>query len=452
VDVAERGSNPGGLLERTILRLLREPIHLFPLVLFAFAGPGVLYVNSVFNTETRWLVLACLFLYLLLTSKLFCCLNGGFGLMLFANILWCFLTCIWSDVPELTGAKAIAFAGITLAATSGGIEWARTRAADSLLGGLFPVTLLAIFTGVFGYATPGASVEAGVGVSLYRGLAGNPNMLGMLAAMGLPYAVWHFYSSKRHGAPPRAYFVSISLLIALVLIELASMSRASFLVMGCILILYLLAQQKRRQAIYVLAIIMVAVVAVLAAPDSIHDNFWRFADKGNPNADILFSRRSLWEVSYEQACKGGWFGGGYGVTIGETGFDFGLTAFGYGREKGNTQLAIMEELGLIGLWLYGLLLVSLFGHVARTFKQFQTRDDRVAFAILTGAILGMTLNSVFEAWWVAPGSPECSYFWGLVGIALGMGRVAAKPKQRRKSPNWQPRQELGANIHAVSER
>ena len=433
-------------------RLLREPSHLFPLVLIAFAGPAVLYVNSVFNTETRWLVLACLFIYLLLTSKLFCCLNGGFGLMLFANILWCFLTWSWSDVPELTGAKAIAFAVVTLAVTSGGIEWARTRAGNSLIAGLFPFTLLAIFAGFFGYSTPGASVDGGVGVSLYRGLTGNPNMLGMLAAMGLPYAVWHFYSSGRHGAPRRAYFVSIGLLAALVLIELTSMSRASFLIMSCILILYLLVQQKRRQAIYVLAIIMVAVVAVLAAPDSIHDNVWRFADKGNPNADILFSRRSLWEVSYEQARKGGWFGGGYGVTIGETGFDFGLTAFGYGREKGNTQLAIMEELGLIGLWLYGLLLVSLFGHLARTFKQFQTRDDKVAFGIVTGAILGMTVNSVFEAWWVAPGSPECSYFWGLVGIALGMGRVAAKTRQRRKSPNWQPRQELEANIHTVSER
>lgn len=94
-------------------RFLREPSHLFPLALFAFAGPEVSYVNSVFNTETRWLVLACLFMYLLLTSNLFRCLNGEFGLMLFANILWCFLTWSWSDVPELTGAKAIAFAGVT---------------------------------------------------------------------------------------------------------------------------------------------------------------------------------------------------------------------------------------------------------------------------------------------------------------------------------------------------
>ncbi|MGH8595985.1 MAG: hypothetical protein ACREXT_04940, partial [Gammaproteobacteria bacterium] len=113
-------------------RFLSQPSHLFPLALFAFAGPAVSYVNSVFNTETRWLVLACLFTYLLLTSKLICCLNGGFGLMLFANILWCFLTWSWSDVPELTGAKAIAFAGVTLAVTSGGIEWARTRTGDSL--------------------------------------------------------------------------------------------------------------------------------------------------------------------------------------------------------------------------------------------------------------------------------------------------------------------------------
>jgi hypothetical protein len=433
-------------------RFLREPSHLFPLALIAFVGPAVSYVNFVFNTETRWLVLACLFMYLLLTSKLFRCLNGGFGLLLFANILWCFLTWSWSDVPELTGAKATAFAVVTLAVTSGGIEWARTRTGDSLIAGLFPLTLLALFTGFFGYATPGSSIDAGVGVTLYRGLTGNPNMLGMLASMGLPYAVWRFYSAGRPGAPRRAYFVSVGLLIALVLIELRSMSRASFLVVGCILILYLLAQQKRRQAIYVLAIIMVAVAAVLAAPDSIHDNFWRFALKGNPNTDILFSRRSLWEVSYEQALKGGWFGGGYGVTIGETGFGGGLTAFGYGREKGNTQLAITEELGLIGLALYGLLLASLFVHLARTFKQIQTRDNKVALGIVTGAILGMTVNSVFEAWWVAPGSPESSYFWGLVGIALGLGRVAAKTRQQRTRPNWQSRPELTADAHAVTGR
>ncbi|MGH6835317.1 MAG: hypothetical protein ACREC9_07155 [Methylocella sp.] len=431
-------------------RLLREPSHLFPLTLIAFVGPAVSYVNSVFNTETRWLVLACLFMYLLLTRKLFRCLNGGFGLILFANILWCFLTWSWSEVPELTGAKAIAFAAVTLAVTSGGMEWARARTGDSLIAGLFPLTFLAIFAGFFGYAMPGASIDAGVGVTLYRGLTGNPNMLGMLASMGLPYAVWLFYSSGRTGAPRHAYFRSVGLLIALFLIELHSMSRASSLVMGCVLVFCLLAQRKRRQAMYVLAIILVAVVAVLAAPDSIHDNFWRFAHKGNPNADIFFSRRSLWDVSYGQALKGGWFGGGYGVTIGETGFGGGLSAFGYGREKGNTQLAITEELGLIGLGLYGLLLASLFVHLARTFKQIQTRDDKVAFGIVTGAILGMIANSVFEAWWVAPGSPESSYFWGLVGISLGLRRVATKTRQRRMNPSWQSRPELPANAHAVT--
>lgn len=433
-------------------RFLREPSYLFPLALIAFVGPAISYVNFVFNTETRWLVLACLFTYLLLTGKLLGCLKGAFGLVLFANIAWCFLTWSWSDVPELTGAKAIAFAAVTLALVSGGIEWARTRNGDSLIAGLLPLTLLAIFAGFFGYSTPGASTDVGVGVTLYRGLTGNANMLGMLASMGLPYAVWRFYSSGRPGAPRRTYFVSVGLLIALVLIELYSISRASFLVMGCILILYLLAQQKGRQAMYVLAIIMVAIVAILAAPDSIHDNFWRLVYKGNLNGDILFSRQSLWDVSYDQALKGGWFGGGYGVTIGETGFGGGLTAFGYGREKGNTQFAIMEELGLIGLGLYGLLLASLFVHLARTFKRIQTRDDKVALGIVTGAILGMIMNSVFEAWWVAPGSPESPYFWGLVGIALGLGRVATKTRQRRKSPNWQSRPELMANAHAMNGR
>ena len=102
----------------------------------------------------------------------------------------------------------------------------------------------------------------------------------------------------------------------------------------------------------------------------------------------------------------------------------GFTAYGYGREKGNSQLAVMEELGLIGLGLYVALLATLLSYLAHTFQRIRMRDEKVAFGIVTGAIIGMIVSSVFEAWWVAPGSPEAPFFWGLIGIALGLGRVA----------------------------
>ena len=48
----------------------------------------------------------------------------------------------------------------------------------------------------------------------------------------------------------------------------------------------------------------------------------------------------------------------FGNSIGGGSFAGGLTAVGYGREKGNTQLAIVEETGLVGL----IVVFPLLGH------------------------------------------------------------------------------------------
>ena len=36
--------------------------------------------------------------------------------------------------------------------------------------------------------------------------------------------------------------------------------------------------------------------------------------------------------------------------------------------------------------------------------------------------LGSRLSSVFEAWWVAPGSAEAVYFWGIAAVGLGLAQ------------------------------
>jgi len=33
---------------------------------------------------------------------------------------------------------------------------------------------------------------------------------------------------------------------------------------------------------------------------------------------------------------------------------------------------------------------------------------------------GLFVQSIFEAWWVAPGSPEAVYFWALTGVSIGL--------------------------------
>jgi O-antigen ligase len=150
---------------------------------------------------------------------------------------------------------------------------------------------------------------------------------------------------------------------------------------------------------------------------------------------IFFSRGEVWRISYENAQQGGWFGAGYGVTVGETDFQGGATAVGYGREKGNTQLAIVEETGVVGLGLYFILLLALFLPLVRAHLREKNTDIKVVLGIVIGALAGLTVMSVFEAWWVAPGSAESAYFWSLAGVGLGLTRsLAFAPKTLNPPP------------------
>ena len=51
---------------------------------------------------------------------------------------------------------------------------------------------------------------------------------------------------------------------------------------------------------------------------------------------IFYTRQQVWDESLEHAMRGGFIGGGYGVTIGAPVWaSEGFSSIGYGREKGN---------------------------------------------------------------------------------------------------------------------
>jgi O-antigen ligase len=145
------------------------------------------------------------------------------------------------------------------------------------------------------------------------------------------------------------------------------------------------------------------------------------------------------------AKQGGLFGAGYGVSINGGEFSGGLTTFGYGREKGNTQLAIVEETGIVGLALYMLIVVSLVARLWKAFSAAGDRNLRALIGIVTGSIVGELVIGAFEAWWVAPGSPESIWFWAMVGVALGLcNAVLQRPARRAAGEPVNPRMAASA--------
>jgi hypothetical protein len=397
------------------IRLPRN--FMFPLAVAAFIGITIKYINVILTYNTRWIFLAVLALYLLLKNRMMYGFHSRFGLVLLIYCTWCLLTSAWSIVPELSIAKSAAMILIALSFVSAGYWWSFDRDSLNAMNYLIPVTAMGLLAGISG----GASSEVfGQGrVVLYQGaLTSNPNMLGSLAAMSIPLLLWNAY---RHRT--RLKLTWIALLMIDVAILMRTHARASILCAGVIGIGFCLSLKLRKTS-FVL-VLMAAVLLVAASTDSafLDSMYSGYVLKGaTQKGGVTFSRQQVWLRSYENAEQGGWFGVGYGATVGDTEFEGGLTAVGYGREKGNSQLAIVEETGLVGLGLYGVLLITLFTPLISAHLRERSRENKVILGLITGALAGLTLQSVFEAWWVAPGSPEAAYFWSLAGVGLGIAR------------------------------
>jgi O-antigen ligase len=403
-----------------ILRIPRN--FLFPLTTLAFVAIPVDYVNIVFTTTTRWIFLAILTLYLLSKGRFLAGFQSFFGVALLIYCAWCITTYSWSEVPQLSIEKAVAFSLVAVAFVCAGQDWVRERGSLKAIACLTPVAATALIAGIMGRVGGGVATKQH-GVEFYQGLTDNPNMLGSLFAMALPVLLWTAYNYR---TKPQIRWLWFALLALAVILLARTYSRAAILSAGMLGIGFCLSLKLSKTG-FVLVLIAVALLFVGAISSAVLDATYRdyILKGGNQAQGIFFSREEVWRISYENAQQGGWFGAGYGVTVGETAFQGGATAVGYGREKGNTQLAIVEETGIVGLGLYFILLVALFVPLVRAHRREKNTDSKVMLGIVIGALAGLIVMSVFEAWWVAPGSAESAYFWSLAGLGRGLTRILA---------------------------
>lgn len=405
---------------------------LIPTLVLAFVGVAVTFLAPIFTTTTRWLVLLVVLVYLGLKGKLLAPLRTRFGVVTLLYAFWTVCTMMWSEQPLLSGMKGIAFSMLSLTAVAAGYYWSRHRDASQAVDYLLPLTMCAIVAGLFGRFSA-VALDSGP-VSMYSGLVVGSNMFGSMLAMCSPYLIWQLYLnwSRRNR---RLWWIAVSGIALYYL--LAASSRSALLMVLCTLAGLFMALSMTKRLQMIILLVTVTTNAFVLSPGVIEriEQQWIYKSVDRTGG-VLNSRRTVWEYSYNQAVKGGWFGGGYGVTIGDTTqFTGGLTAVGYGREKGNSQLAVLEETGLIGGMLYLFLLIALFQRLLKVLLAWPRSPQKTLLAVITGALAGMVVHSCFEAWWVAPGGPETAYFWVLSGIALGLAShkpaVRVAPVQQR---------------------
>ncbi|EKD55404.1 MAG: hypothetical protein ACD_60C00010G0014 [uncultured bacterium] len=399
---------------------------ILPLALLGMVGNTMTFLNKWCTGNTRWLIIGLLATNFILKAKLFRYFDAKFALILFLYLMWCLLSAFWSDVPFLSFMKSGILIILSVTLIRSGIEWIRIKSLYNALDYLWMLafaTLIAGFVGKYGYSQEMVNDFNGTSIAEFQGLVRGANMFGALTAMSFPFFLWRTYLAF---VDKKIYLFWFFLTVSCFLFLMLSFSRSAILFFLGTFLFFLMSIDINKKFQLFLVVIIIALGTVIIFPTYINalaDVVVTHIYKGQTNyTRSLFSTRiTTWQQSLEGAEEGGWMGLGYGVSFGQTNFKLteDLKSYLYGREKGNSQLGIMEETGKIGLIFYLFLLCGMEAKLFKLFINAQNSDQRTLIGILMGTFNGMIMHSLFEAWWSSPGSPESIYFWTLIGIILG---------------------------------
>lgn len=411
------------------MRLKLHIGQLLPFGLLAAAGVGVQYVNVIFSSNVRWLFLLLIFASLFLKSEVIAGLKGRTALLALLFLIYAVLTTVWSDIPLLSGPKSLLQLVSSLSYFALAAFWTRHAGKNEALSFLWTIVGLAIVAAAAGSLLTDSSFNMNADVVLYRGMAYNPNFLGVLLMIALPLPLWQ---SVRSDTSRRQRRIAIGVLLFLIIMLLQTISRASILSASVILLFFFWGRGATKLAVLSALGVLAVELVTLAEPQIMDELILQFIQKGNTDETAFYSREVLFAESLEAARAGGAIGLGHGVSYGFSDYTFGQGSAQYGREKGNITLAMIEELGWIGLLLFVGMVLSIVLSLVSAINVSVSRDDRTILFLVLGTMLALLINAQFEAWLLSPGAGLTPVFWALVGVACELSRRIRKEARIRQ--------------------
>lgn len=284
---------------------------------------------------------------------------------------------------------------------------------------------------------------------LHFELFGNPNSLG--AVMGVvivPVLFWGFLIAEDRSLRHRRAF---ALLLASYLLY-SSVSRAGFL--ACALALTAVCIALHRHKLFIkgafIVIFMAAVIAIVQ-PGKFDALVSSFSEdviyKGKPQEGLLGSRKSPWEDTVAVIKESPWFGSGFGTDVvsGERlpASSVFRTIEGTTREHGNSYLALLEYVGLLGIIPFAVLLYQALRLLFRSYCWMWRTGNVYHYAVPLAMIcLAGLVHAFFEDWLVAVGYHLNIFFWMSVFILSDLQprplQKAAAPYSTRRRPSIVP--------------
>jgi len=231
----------------------------------------------------------------------------------------------------------------------------------------------------------------------FHGVLGNANYLGAIISIFLLPLFLTMKSRKK------VYkYVNILVIINLVYVLLLTRSRASLGVFAVVLMyLYLHKIEFNKIKNYIIFIMVILPIAVIIYHIFLVDIIFKYADHDS----IIGTREILWITRIEAISQKPLLGWGYSVNN----FSYISDIYQFNaQEKGNTILAILEELGLILGSMFIIFLTYIFTLILR-------KDTLIFFKLV---IIATLTHLIFETWLFNFNGLMTLIFWLIVYLAI----------------------------------
>jgi hypothetical protein len=369
--------------------------------------------------------------------------------LLFA--LWALVTTIWSYEPMVTFPRAFYFAYVSIAAAVAGYLW-YTHFPKSFLSFLLPANIIIVLISLFSLVAnlPADAWTGGCGIG-FMGFAPHQNTLGMMILLTIPSVLFPVFSFLRikppRNEPPdffpahvsRLTFHSLLLILNLYLLLLTH-SRASIVSVLLIVITFFLFSFNWKYVIATGLTLVMFIAALFFASPQIKTSVTDFIFK---TENTIGDRRSTQlEATFSAAQHGGIIGLGYGISDPKNIIEKDkFVGQRYYREKMISGLALVEEVGVVGLTLFLAIIGYVFWLLLRTFKiqhstfdilrkesfgQYSTGKLQAVFMI--AVLAALSFDAQIEAWWLGAGSWQFVLFFIFLGTALRTARFLPQSK------------------------
>ena len=283
---------------------------------------------------------------------------------------------------------------------------------------------------------------------IHSAVFGNPNSLGAVMGVAVvPLLAWGILDANSKTLRRRRIFafgLSVFLLVF-------SRSRAG-LFAGVGAGSFLLLNLKSYRLFLRTAMVAIAVLAIIGlwSPESIGRSAGDVSDnvvyKGHRGGGLFDSRREPWEATLATIREQPFFGGGFGTT--QTGAENEKdassfsTSSGTTREHGNSYLALLEWVGLLGILPFLLLLGGIVLEIRKVGQYMRRTLDGTHPAVPIAMVcLAGFLHSMFEDWLFAVGYYLSVFIWCLAFCLVDMTRqrIVAPSPIVPAAPSWQGR-------------